>query len=416
MASKLVEKRAELAQKQKHLAGIFEASGADYDLSKAEALNGFADSTAKAGEIKRLNDEMTDIGREVDGLLEIERVATSTKALGERLGQPANGMVHSSGSAAQPVRPSKSLGQLFAEHPDYLSGVKGGRPHFGINLENFEMKTVLDTGTGWAPAPVMTSIMVPFANRRPMVASLIPTTTTTQSATRYMEETTFTNAAAPVAEKGSKPEAALAFTERTVPVEVIAVWLPITRQQLDDVPAVRGVVDDRLTLMLLLQEEVQLLTGNGATPNLSGFLTKAGVQTQAKGVDPTPDAIFKAMTLVRNTGMADPTAVIFHPNDWQDVRLLRTADGVYIWGSPADAGPERIWGVTVISTVAETENTALTGDFQLYSHISRRLGIQIDVSDSHSDYFIKNQLAIRAEERLSLEIYRPTAFCRITGV
>ena len=99
-------------------------------------------------------------------------MATSTKALGERLGQP-NGMVHSSGSAAQPVRPSKSLGQLLLS-TRIISPVKGGRPHFGINLENFEMKTVLDTGTGWAPAPVMTSIMVPSANRRPMVASLIP--------------------------------------------------------------------------------------------------------------------------------------------------------------------------------------------------------------------------------------------------
>jgi hypothetical protein len=62
-----------------------------------------------------------------------------------------------------------------------------------------------------------------------------------------------------------------------------------------------------------------------------------------------------------------------------------------------------------------TENTGLLGDFQLYSEIFNRRGINMKVSDSHSDYFVKGKQAIRADVRLALVIYRATAFPQVTG-
>jgi HK97 family phage major capsid protein len=315
----------------------------------------------------------------------------------------------------------KSIGEIFTDSEEYKTSDldKPGnlisvKIPFGQNVIS-ALKTTMTTAAGFAPANNRGPRVVESAQRRPVVSDLMPNTPSEAQVIKYMEETTFTNNAAPVAENAAKPESALAFTERTVTMEVIATYLPVTNQQLKYVPFLRATIDNRLLFMLMLAEEVQLLTGNGTTPNLQGFLTKTGVQTQAKGADPTPDAIYKAFTLVRYTGFAEPSGVVMHPNDWQDVRLLRTVDGIYIWGSPAEAGPERIWGKPVVITPAETENTALTGDFQLFSELFRGMEARVDAGWINDD-FVKNKQTLRAEEYLALAIYRASAFAKITGI
>jgi HK97 family phage major capsid protein len=281
--------------------------------------------------------------------------------------------------------------------------------------QHFGMKTVVTLTE--APAEVRrTGALVPYATEERTVRDLMLQGSMDGTSFTYLEETTFTNGATTVAEDGTKPESALAFTERTATARKIATWLPVTDEALADNAFLDSYIRGRLRFMVERTEEVQLLTGNGTPPNLRGINNATGVQTQAKGADPTPDAVYKAITLIRNTGFAEPTAAVFHPNDWRDIRLLRTADGIYIFGGPMDEGPERIWGLEVRVTTAQTENTGLVGAFRPYAQVFQRAGITIAVSSEHASYFIQNRVAILAEERLALAIYRGSAFCKVTGI
>jgi HK97 family phage major capsid protein len=141
-----------------------------------------------------------------------------------------------------------------------------------------------------------------------------------------------------------------------------------------------------------------------------------GINTQAKGADPTPDAIYKGMTLVRSMGFTEPSVGFIHPNDWQDIRLLRTADGIYIFGSPIESGPDRIWGMPVVVTTAALENTMTLGDYRNFSALFTKRGITVAVSDSHAYYFTRGTLAVRADMRVAMVHFRPLAFCTVTGI
>lgn len=322
-------------------------------------------------------------------------------------------------------QPYKSLGELFTETEAYKShDFSSQRPLDlqieGVSLKSLEdgaIKTTMTTSAGFAPFSPRTPRVVLTAQRRPVVSDLIPQDETTVPSIIWMEETTFTNNAATVAEGADKPEGALAYTQRNTPVQKIAVLLPVTEEQLADVPQARGLIDNRLQLMMLLAEETQLLTGDGNTPNLLGFLEKPGTGQITRGAgEDNPDAILRAITDVNSiTGFADASGIVLHPLNWLAIRLLRTTTGDYIWGHPAVAGPATLWGLPVVATPAMTANTGLVGDFQMYSHISRRLGIRIDTGYINDD-FKKNILRIRAEERLSLEIYRAAAFAEVLSL
>jgi HK97 family phage major capsid protein len=386
----LEELEGRIKTKSDALSVIFTEAGDDLDMTKVKSIPG--DTFAKAEHIRQANDELTDLGKQRDQLLAVQKAAERARTAPVEQGAKESGS--EPGSKPTSGRQTKSFGQMFVESKAYKEKTGSAGPESTLDIE---LKTLFQTSAGWDPEEIRT--------------------TTSQSAVTYMEETTFTNTAAEVLEGGLYPEATLALTEQSSLVRKVSVWLPVTDEQLEDEPQARGYIDNRLPFMVRQRLDSQLLVGNGTAPNLRGFLNVVGIQTQAKGTDPTPDAVYKALTKVRTgTGQAMPDAVVFNPNDWQDVRLLRTADGLYIWGNPSDAGPERIWGQRVVLAQALTENTALVGDFGNFSELAVRRGIDVQVSNSHDTFFINGKQALRADIRVALVVYRPAAFCQVTGI
>jgi HK97 family phage major capsid protein len=255
----------------------------------------------------------------------------------------------------------------------------------------------------------------------PVVLDLITTGETDSDTVEYVKQTSFTNAAAETAEAtslsdGSKPESAMAFAVVQALVRTIAHWIPVTKRALNDAAGLRTLIDSQMREGVRQRLEAQVINGNGTGENLRGILNTTGIGTVAVGASPDQrlDAIHRAITTVR-LAFIEPNAVALHPQDFEDIRLMKNANGDYLYGSPAQAGPTTIWGLPSAVTTNVPNGTGIVGKFN-EAILWMREGIALAASDSHADFFIKNLVAILAEARAAFGIPRPAAFCAVTGI
>ena len=215
---------------------------------------------------------------------------------------------------------------------------------------------------------------------------------------------------------GVKPESSMTFAVVSTPVETIAHLIPISRRAAADAPQVRQLIDAFLLYGLKEEEEDQILNGNGTSPNLSGITDQSISTVGSAGTD--LDAIVDAIRTIRADNR-EPSAMVIHPNDWFSTEFLLSKDtaGNYLVGDPRASLDtlNSLWGLRVVVTPAQTENTVLVGDFA-QCVVADREQSAIYVSDSHNDWFARNLLAILAEERLAVGILDEDAFCTVTAV
>ena len=435
----LKEAREKLHAKQDELHQVFEEAKTDdgqYDFNRVKCLGeNVKGSVAVAEKVGAMNAELDELAQKAEKLEQAQEAADALQeALAERekvKRRPPQPQGRDAGGQRQKAL-TKSLGELVTETERFKewsdSGAGGGLTfNFddvlpsealakGAAFQTMGTKTLMETTAGYAPESIRLPGFVEAATRPLQLLDIIPLGQTSYEQVVYMEETTRTHAAAEKAEGAAFAESTFVFTERTSPVRKITDSLPVTDEQLEDVAMMNSYINGRLTFGVRQRLDGQCLVGNGTPPNLDGIKNVSGIQTQAKGADPVPDAFYKSMTKIRLTGRAIPTHHLIHPTDWEGVRLLRTADGVYIWGAPSEAGPERMWGLPVAQQDADAAGTGYTGSFMpSWISLFEKRGVDIQVGYTGTQ-FVEGKRTVRADARFALVLFRPAAFCQVTGL
>lgn len=402
----LKEAQGKLDAVRKTMGDVFREAGPEMDLSKVKTIEG--DDAAKLAFIRETNEkELPELKKRVEELRAVAEAADGDYEVKE------------TGSDERHAKfEFRTLGDAIVDSKaikNYQIGSgTGPAAHIDIDMKANFLRTA-----GWDPFDPRTGhVQLTALRPAPLVFPWFSQTTTQFSTVKYMEETTFTNTAAEVDEAGSYVEATLALTERSSEVRKVGVFLPFSDEQVEDEPRSRDYINNRLMYMLQAKVDAQLLLGSGTgTPTqLLGTENVSSINTQALGSDSTPDAIYKAIRQVRATGFSEPSVVFISPTKWEAVRLLKTANGDYIWGHPSMPGPETIWGVPVQLTTAGTSTKAYVGDYARQAEISMRRGVDVQVTNSHASFFQTGLQAIRADLRLAVIHYRPTAFTVVTGL
>ena len=251
---------------------------------------------------------------------------------------------------------------------------------------------------------------MPLAQRRMTIRDLITSGRMGGNTLEYVKETGFTNSAAPVAEGAAKPESDLKFALVSTSAKVIAHWMKISRQALDDVDQIRSIIDQRLLYGLAYVEEAQLLNGDGTGQNLNGIIPQATAYSAPITLS-SPTSIDMMRLAMLQAALAEypATGHVMHPSDWAWIETLKDSQGRYIIGNPQGSVSPTLWGLPVVTTQSIAVDKFLTGAFMMGAQVFDRWDARVELGYVNDD-FTKNLVTILAEERLALAVYRPEAF------
>jgi len=384
-------------------------------------------------------------------------------------GSEASGQSVAAAAAAGHAVPRQqllSIGEMFTNSEEFKS-LGGGRN--GANMpapwqvktslttHNYAVKDVFSAmptagnlsgfqrGSGLGDfGSIQRDPMVASPMRTKRVRDLFPVRRTTAQVIEYFRQLGFTsisaadfaafpgysgnNDAAAVPERsgnafGLKPQSSFQFVGEQAPVRTLAHWEAAHRNVLADEPQLRSIIDNELLYGLRLLEDNQILNGDGAGENLKGVLQTTGIQTynhasvaaaMSAPKDTKADGLRRAATL-SFLAYYEPSGIVMHPNDWEDIELTKDANGQYLVAvSVAMGGEPRVWRMPVVETPAIAEGTALVGAFGTGAQLYDREDASIRISEQHSDFFIRNAIVILAEQRLALAVKRPEAFVKVT--
>lgn len=332
----------------------------------------------------------------------------------------------------------KTLGDAFIESDSYRKAIEafreGGRISTGavaLEAKGTLMETAGSGGGALVSVPQVVPGVVDKLFQPLTFADLLLNGQTSAPTVRYVVEGTATSGAAGVAEGGSKPQSTLGLTTTDESIKKIATTLKVSDEMIEDGPAIQSYINGRLALFVRIEEERQLIRGASGGAEVQGLLTSRSVPVYAGGTAAGNMAVqlFKAMNGMRGSAFVEPDWVVISPGNWETIRLYTDTAGQFFGGGPffgpyggpqgpaaasgQTGGPQDyLWGKPVYVTGAIGSGTAIVGS-AANAQVWRRGGLSVEATNSNEDDFLKNLVALRAEERLGLAVYRPGGYVEV---
>jgi len=361
------------------------------------------------------NNEIKSIGQvQADTQGKMEAITKQYNDLYDRLQ-----VVEQKGIVTSQTSQAESLGDQFLKSESFLA-LKEGRQ----GRARMEVKTAIINATGASQPLVQAdrlSGIITTPNRMLTIRDVLPSSTTDSNLVEYTRENTFTNNAGPTVsgspqqfENVTKPESAITFTLVSAPVVTLAHFIPASVQVLDDSASLASHINGRLTYGLKLKEETQILSGTGANHQLNGLITQGTSYTPKSPQYTNEIDIIRHAIKQAHVAEYQPDFLVLNPSDWFDIEIrhVGTGDARYVIGDPRSMLDRVLWGLRVVVTNSISAGTFLLGS-SMGAEIKDRQMAAVEASREDSTNFQKNMVTIRAEERLTLCVYRTEAF--ITG-
>lgn len=389
MAS-LKEKRAALVKQLEEKQGLLAAGKADGD-TIAFVKNALA--------------EIEGIDRQMDGMKQADDLLTQIGQLNAK-----SGVQHVGGSDAIHA---KSVGEYYVKSMQTAGfDVKSAIAH-GYEVE---CKANTDTNVEGAPSagykPYLTQTDTEPARpyQRPLVvADLFSTGAITGTVLQYPVFDELEGNAKMVEETGAALQVHWKDPVwKQDKIGKVASFFGISEDMMDDLSWVIGEINDAAQYDLKLQEESQLLSGNGSENNLTGLFNRE-IQTMDKDALSDADRLSKAALQITTTTNFQADAYVMNPLDFWKLAIAKDANGNYL--NLTDGA--KLWNIPTVATAAITEGTALVGAFKS-AKVLRKGGLVVKMTDSDTDDFLHFKQKCRVSERLGLQVKYPKAFVKVT--
>jgi HK97 family phage major capsid protein len=309
-----------------------------------------------------------------------------------------------------------------ADRADWMSRPQINTKIFRGDIETKAFNSVEGAGTvadSLLPAQLMPGVVERV--HEPRIADLLPTISSQTLAYEFIKDSTTSNGVTGFTGEGATaPDVTLDFTETTISAAPIKATFGISYETQSDRPTLLSYLQLEVMKQFSDLENTSLLSGTG---DIIGLNSTTGISTVAVP-DSLPtganvfDYVISLIDAMRTSvSLAVPNIGIVHPSSWHAM-VAQSKDTLGRWlqsPDPANDIIERIWGIKLYLSTAQTAGTMTLVDTRKFGFIILRESLRVFEGYNDLDFsqFIHRWALI---ERLNLAVTRPTAVGTLTGL